>query len=64
MTEELKLKMFEKVLEMEHLAERQQEGKIYGPDNARDWFSESEGAYKMLDILGLGREYIRWSVGK
>lgn len=63
-TKEMKQKLFERMLWMEHMGEAQQEGKIFGPDNVRDWFSESEGAFKMLEVLGLGKEYIRWAIGK
>lgn len=57
MNEEMKIKLFEKVLELEHLAE----AKTY---DGRNYFDQSEGAFSMLQILGLGSEYINWAVGK
>lgn len=63
-TEQMKLELFHKMLYMEHMAEQQQDGKLYGPLNAWDWNSESQGAFQMLEIMGLGRAYIRWSNGK
>lgn len=56
MTEEMKTKLFEQMLELEHKT-----GKTY--DN-RDYFEQAEGAFKMLQILGLNKEYIEWSYGK
>ena len=57
MTEEVKLKLFEEMLRLEHLAE------ITTYDGV-DYFYKSEGAFKMLEILGLDSEYIWWAVGK
>lgn len=57
MTQEMKIKMFEEVLQLTHLSE------IRTYDN-RDYFEQSEGAYKMLQILGLDKEYRSWSYGK
>lgn len=57
----MKEKLFEKMLWLEHMAELQSEGKLY--DN-RDYFSESNGAYAMLQVMGIDREYINWAVGK
>lgn len=57
MTEEIKRKLFEEMLRLEHLSEV----KTY--DN-RDYFEQANGAFAMLEILGLGSEYIRFSEGK
>lgn len=57
MTEEVKLKLFEEMLRLEHLAER----RTY---DGHDYCEQSEGAFKMLEILGLATEYIWWAVGK
>lgn len=57
MTEELKRKLFERVLWLEHMAEET----TY---DHHDYSSESDGAYSMLEVLGLGREYINWAIGK
>lgn len=59
MTEEMKLNLFTKMLELEHLGEIQD--KLF--DHV-DYVAESEGAYKMLQAIGLGREYLNWSIGK
>ena len=56
-TEETKIKLFEKVLEKEHLAE-------VTTYNSRAYKAESDGAYEMLEVLGLHTEYIRWAIGK
>lgn len=61
MSQETKEKMFKKVLWLEHMAELQGDGKLF--DN-RDYEAESDGAYEMLDILGIGREYLNWAIGK
>lgn len=55
--ETMKAKLFESMLELETMASK----KTY--DN-RDYFEQAEGAYKMLSILGIGAEYIRWSEKK
>ena len=57
MSEEIKAKLFEKMLELEHLAEVE-------TFDGRDYFEQSDGAFQMLQIMGLGSEYIRWSFGK
>lgn len=56
-SEEKKIEMFTKCLEYETLSEK----RTY--DN-RDYFELSEGAFAIIDILGLGSEYINWSYGK
>lgn len=56
-SEEKKIEMFTKCLEYETLSNR----RTY--DN-RDYFELSEGAFAIIDILGLGSEYINWSYGK
>lgn len=57
MSEDIKIKMFEQMLELEHLAG----APTY---DGRDYFEQCEGAFKMLQIMGLGSEYINWSYGK
>ncbi len=57
MTDEMKTKLFEKVLELEHLAEEV----TY---DGRNYAEQSNGAYAMLETLGIGKEYIEWSYGK
>ena len=61
MTEEMKLKLFERMLNLEKLGETQTNGKLFDHAN---YIEKSNGAYEMLRILGLDREYIRWSYGK
>ena len=61
MSQEIKEKLFEKMLWLEHMSEAQCNGKLY---DKRDYFAESNGAYEMLTILGIGREYINWAIGK
>ena len=56
-SQETKIKLFEEALRLYHLAEET----TY---DGRDYFEQSEGAFKMLTIMGLDHEYIRWSVGK
>jgi len=55
MTNEMKIKLFEKVLELEH--------KIRIFDNEK-YFEQLNGAWAMIEILGLGSEYIKWAIGK
>ena len=57
MTNEMKIKLFEKMLELEHLGETT----TY---DGRDYVEQSNGAWKMLVALGIEREYIHWSIGK
>lgn len=57
MTSEKKMELFEAVLEIERLANV----KTY---DGVDYYEQSEGAFKMLKILGLHHEYIKWSFGK
>lgn len=57
MPEEMKLKLFEKMLQLEHLAEMELFDKI-------DYYEQAEGAFKMLGVIGLEREYLKWSYGK
>lgn len=61
MTNEMKLQLFEKMLELEHKGELQSEGKLFDHVN---YIAESNGAFQMLQILGISSEYIRWSEGK
>lgn len=57
MTEEMKIKLFEEMLKLEHLGERT-------TFDHHDYCEQSNGAYKMLTVLGLNAEYIKWSIGK
>ena len=57
MKQELKKAMFERMLELEHLAE----ATTY---DGRDYNEQAEGAFQMLQILGLGGEYINWAIGR
>ena len=57
MTEDMKLELFKAVLELEHLAEAH-------TFDHRDYAEQSNGAFLMLQILGLDHEYIKWSFGK
>lgn len=45
------------MLELEHLAEKT----TYDHHNYNE---QADGAFKMLEVLGLEREYINWSFGK
>lgn len=51
------MELFEKVLELEHLAEKE----TY--DN-RNYYEQAIGAFQMLKILGVASEYVRWAEGK
>jgi len=57
MTNEKKTELFKKMLELEHLAERE----TY---DGRDYNEQAEGAFEILTILGLGSEYVNWAIGK
>ena len=57
MTTEMKKNLFEKMLELERL------GSVATYDG-RDYVEQSNGAYEMLRVLGLEKEYINWSCGK
>lgn len=57
MTAEMKMKLFEKMFELERL------GSVQTYDG-RDYFEQSNGAYEMLRILGLDLDYIKWSCDK
>ena len=57
LTEEMKLKLFERLLWLEHMGEET----TY---DHRNYSAESDGAYSMLQVLGLGREYLNWAMGK
>ena len=57
MTEEKKIALFKVMLELEHKAE------VPTYDN-RDYYEQANGAFLILQALGLGREYIRWAEGK
>lgn len=57
MTKEMKIKLFENMLALEKLAEKE----TY---DGRNYFEQTEGFYKALITLGLNKEYLNWSVGK
>lgn len=57
MTEEMKIRMFERTLEFEKFSMMNTYDNINYSDKAN-------GAYEMLEILGLGREYIKWTEDK
>ena len=57
LTEEMKTRLFEQMLELEHLGE----GKTY---DGHDYVEQSNGAYLMLKALGLGTEYLVWAIGR
>lgn len=59
--EEVKNKLFEKMLYLEHMSELYCDGKTF--DNV-DYFAECNGAFEMLKILGLSSEYTNWAIGK
>lgn len=52
MTNEMKVKMFEKVLELDRNAQNH-------PNN-NTCFARAYGAYEMLIILGLEKEFSQW----
>lgn len=57
MTEEMKMKLFNEMLKLETLANT----KTY---DGHDYLEQLNGAYAMLELLGISTEYIRWSEGK
>ena len=57
MKKEKKLELFEKMLEIEQLA-------IVQTYDNHNYNEMANGAYAMLEVLGLGREYINWSICK
>lgn len=61
MDKEVKMKLFEQMLELENLAELYCDGHTY---DGRNYFEQCNGASKMLVVLGLSSEYIQWSYGK
>lgn len=50
---EIKMALFETMRELSKVASHP----VY---DGRDYFEQSEGAYKMLAALGINKEYIRW----
>ena len=60
MTKKEKEKLFEAMLYLEH----QQDKYVTNDSVRKKRFYESEGAFYMLEELGIGREYIRWAIGK
>lgn len=65
-TEEMKMNLFKKALEIEQLIERfDPEDEIHDGLTYRDYYSsELAGALKMLVVLGIDREYIGWAEKK
>lgn len=61
MTQAEKEMLFQQMLSLEHKRELYCDGKLY--DNV-DYWSMAEGAYKMLQAIGIGTEYINWAIGK
>lgn len=57
MSKEEKIKLFNTVLDLTKLAQEPTYDK-------RNYFEQSEGAYKMLSALGIESEYIHWSIDK
>lgn len=57
MTEELKTKLFEKAFQLESLA-------AVRTYDHRDYAEQANGAYAMLIVLGLDKEYIKWTIDK
>ena len=55
--EKTKIALFKKMLYFECMGETE----TYGH---RNYCEEGNGAFKMLEILGLDKEYIEWSYGK
>lgn len=56
-TNEMKEEMFKKMLEFEHLAEKQTFDGI-------DYNDKANGMFVAFEIMGIGSEYIEWAVGK
>ncbi len=50
---EIKMALFETMKELEEVAS-------VPTYDGRNYFEQSEGAYKMLTALGINMEYIRW----
>ena len=61
MTDDMKIKLFEKMLWLEHMSELYCDGKLY---DKVDYWSECNGAFRMLEVIGLNTEYIYWAIGK
>lgn len=63
MTEEIKIKLFEDMLNLEKMAELQSEGKLSKFVHT-NYNQKANGFYEALEIMGIGAEYVRWSEGK
>lgn len=50
---EIKMALFETMKELSDIASNP----VF---DGRNYFEQSEGAYKMLTALGINKEYIRW----
>lgn len=61
MSKKVKEDLFKKMLWLEHMSELYCDGKLY---DKVDYFAEADGAFKMLEVLGLSSEYINWAIGK
>lgn len=57
MTEEMKLKLFEGMLRLEKLSQTP-------TFDGRDYNEQANGAYGMLQILGINLEYLKWADDK
>ena len=57
LTKEKKEELFNKMLELEHLAEAR-------TFDGRNYNEEANGAFQMLEILGIAKEYIQWAYKK
>ena len=50
---EIKMALFETMKELSNVASQP----VF---DGRDYYEQSEGAYKMLTALGINQEYIKW----
>lgn len=57
MDEKTKIELFEQVLRFTKLS-------METTYDYLDYYSMAEGAFRMLSVLGIDKEYIQWSIGK
>lgn len=57
MTCEEKTKLFQTMLDIEH---KEQDNQHY----TTEYFHQANGAFAMLQALGISSEYINWAIGK
>lgn len=57
MDTETKMKLFNKMLELEHLSDTQR-------FDGGNYYEQASGAFEMLQAVGLGKEYVEWAFGK